>query len=189
MTSSRHHRIHLSINTEIITEPLYSFKHEVHLKNILKSSSHLSEHRIRLHYNDKSVILFKDINVLYSENHASMNPINTLRGQNAEFSTVTAGGAYSSHITSMWKTTCNFSHNIAYVTLSETAMKCCLSVGYLIMNCDRNSRDSSVGIATGYGMDSLCSIPGTDTSSQLPDRLWGPVGLPSKGYWGIFPPR
>jgi hypothetical protein len=80
-----------------------------------------------------------------------MNPINILRGQNAKFSTVIAGGAYSSHTTSMWKT-----------AFSKIAMKCCFSVGYIVMICNRNSLDISVGTTMGYEMDSRCSIPGTD---------------------------
>jgi hypothetical protein len=43
------------------------------------------------------------------------------------------------------------------------------------------SRDSSVGIATSYRLDGRCSIPGKGkkifSTSQRPDRLWGPSNL------------
>jgi hypothetical protein len=51
------------------------------------------------------------------------------------------------------------------------------------------SRDSSVGIATVYGMDRRGSIPGKGkrvfSYTQLWDRLWGPPSLLYSGYWGI----
>jgi hypothetical protein len=47
--------------------------------------------------------------------------------------------------------------------------------------CDgERSRGSSVGIATGYGMDGLCSIPGSArflSSPERPDQPWGPPSL------------
>jgi hypothetical protein len=53
------------------------------------------------------------------------------------------------------------------------------------------SRDSSVSIATGYGLDDRGSIPGGGwqffSSTLCPDRLLGPPSLLSKGYQGVFP--
>jgi hypothetical protein len=52
------------------------------------------------------------------------------------------------------------------------------------------SRDSSVGLATGHGLDGRGSIPGAVRrffSSQRPDRLWDPPSLPSNGYRSCFP--
>jgi hypothetical protein len=55
------------------------------------------------------------------------------------------------------------------------------------------SRDSAVGIATGYGLDYQgvgVQVPvgaRIFTSPCSPDRLWGLHHLLSKGYWGIFP--
>jgi hypothetical protein len=53
------------------------------------------------------------------------------------------------------------------------------------------SRDSSVGIVTGYGLDdrgSGGSFPEGGwkffSSPPRPERLWGPLSLLSSGYWG-----
>jgi hypothetical protein len=51
------------------------------------------------------------------------------------------------------------------------------------------SRDSSVGIATGYGLDALGLIPCNarfHSSPQPPHRIWGPPSLLSNVYLGIF---
>jgi hypothetical protein len=52
------------------------------------------------------------------------------------------------------------------------------------------SRHSSVGIATGYGLDGRGSIPnkakGFLSSPQRPDRPWDPPSLPSSEYRRFF---
>jgi hypothetical protein len=52
-------------------------------------------------------------------------------------------------------------------------------------------RDSSVGIAMGYGVDAQVSITGRGkrffSTPQRPDQLWGPDSLLSNGYLGLFP--
>jgi hypothetical protein len=54
------------------------------------------------------------------------------------------------------------------------------------------SRDSSVGIATGYGLDDRGVGVRVPVGSRIfcsplrPDRLWGPHNNLSNGYWGSF---
>jgi hypothetical protein len=54
-------------------------------------------------------------------------------------------------------------------------------------------RDSSVGIATRYGLDGRDSVPGRGRRSfstpQRPDPLWGPPSLLSNGHRRLFPRR
>jgi hypothetical protein len=54
-------------------------------------------------------------------------------------------------------------------------------------------RDSSVGIATGYGLDGRGSISGGGKrffcTPQHPDRLLGRSNLLSNGHRGLFPRR
>jgi hypothetical protein len=57
---------------------------------------------------------------------------------------------------------------------------------------DPLSRDSSVGIVTGYGLEYGAEVPvtvrsRTFSSPRRPDRLWGPPDLLSNGYREIFP--
>jgi hypothetical protein len=55
------------------------------------------------------------------------------------------------------------------------------------------SRDSSVGIATGYrlgygGVRVRVPVGSSIFSSpRHPDQFWGPPSLLSNGYWGLFP--
>jgi hypothetical protein len=53
------------------------------------------------------------------------------------------------------------------------------------------NRDSSVGIAPGYGLDGPGSIPGnarfsSSPQTSSPDWLWGPRSFLSKGYRWFF---
>jgi hypothetical protein len=63
----------------------------------------------------------------------------------------------------------------------------------LIRTVARMSRDSSVGTATGYGLDDRGVGVGVPVGSRIfssphrPDRLWGPPTLLSNGYLGFFP--
>jgi hypothetical protein len=55
------------------------------------------------------------------------------------------------------------------------------------------SRDSAVGMATGYGLDYRgvgVRVPvgaRIFSSPRRPDRLWGPPSLLSNRYWQLFP--
>jgi hypothetical protein len=57
----------------------------------------------------------------------------------------------------------------------------------------RSIRDSSVGIATGYGLDDRGVGVRVQVGSRIfsspsrPDRLWGPPSYLYNGYQGLFP--
>jgi hypothetical protein len=61
----------------------------------------------------------------------------------------------------------------------------------IIAEMDNNGYTSSVGIATGYGLDGWSSISSWGKrffcSPQCPYWLWGLPSLLSYGYWGTFP--
>jgi hypothetical protein len=82
---------------------------------------------------------------------------------------------------------------IKYQMTSGHTLKPCLRK-ILILSYYVKSRDSSVGIALGYGLDYLGSrvrFPvGAEnflSSPPRPERLWGPLSLLSNGYQGFFP--
>jgi hypothetical protein len=60
---------------------------------------------------------------------------------------------------------------------------------------EEESRDNSVGIATGYGLDDrgtgvrVAVDARIFSSPRRPDRFWGPPIILSNGYWGLFPRR
>jgi hypothetical protein len=53
--------------------------------------------------------------------------------------------------------------------------------------------NSSVSMATGYGLEGRSWFPGRRkrffSPPQRPDRLWGPPILLYNGYWGLLPRR
>jgi hypothetical protein len=64
---------------------------------------------------------------------------------------------------------------------------------FIAPNVVRRIRDSSVGTATGCGLDDREVRVGVPVGSRIlssprcPDRLWGPPSLLSNGYRGLLP--
>jgi hypothetical protein len=61
---------------------------------------------------------------------------------------------------------------------------------FILQSGESRSQDSSVSIASGYGLDGPGSIPSSTrffSSPQLPGRLSGPPSHLSNGYQGLFP--
>jgi hypothetical protein len=69
----------------------------------------------------------------------------------------------------------------------------CINTIYSSYSFYLRSRDSVVGIATGYGLDDQglgVGVPVRSknfSSPRFPNRLWGPLNLLSDGYRGLFP--
>jgi hypothetical protein len=68
-----------------------------------------------------------------------------------------------------------------------------LSINFWLESCSRGSRDSVVGIATGYRLDDrgirVRVLAGSRMFyySRRPDRLWCPPSLLCSGYRRLFP--
>jgi hypothetical protein len=75
-----------------------------------------------------------------------------------------------------------------YLRIWKEAFIVCLR---LVPDICVGSRDSSICIATGYGLDGQGWIPGRGrksfSSPQCPDRLCDPPSLLPNGYQGLFP--
>jgi hypothetical protein len=77
-----------------------------------------------------------------------------------------------------------FRSTVAFINIFLFLACCCVM-----------SRDSSVGIATGYGLDGrrvgvrVPVGPRIFSSPHRPDRLWGPPSLLPNGYRRFFPLR
>jgi hypothetical protein len=70
--------------------------------------------------------------------------------------------------------------------LKVLGLSLCAYIAYILIQ----RQDSSVGIVTGYGLDSWVSTPGSGNRffiiPQRPDRLWVPFSFLSNGYCGLF---
>jgi hypothetical protein len=80
------------------------------------------------------------------------------------------------------------------VDLAISVLAFCNLPAFLVISIrPQNSLDSSVGIATGCGLDDQgvgVRVPAGSrifSSPCRPDRLWGPPNSLANGYWGSFP--
>jgi hypothetical protein len=86
------------------------------------------------------------------------------------------------------------SHWVSWTLMQQLAVTSSSSIKLLaqinmLMSLLTCSWDSSVGIVTGYGLDSPGLIPGSArffSSPQHPYQLWGSPSLLSNGYWGLL---
>jgi hypothetical protein len=81
-----------------------------------------------------------------------------------------------------------------FYTMQINSTFCCSKIQYnTILLPKPGSRDSSVGIATSYGLDDQgvrVRVPVGSrifSSPRRPDRLWDTPSLLSNGYRGLFP--
>jgi hypothetical protein len=80
---------------------------------------------------------------------------------------------------------CSIDHFITLLQQQQVLLTCTLHQRL-------SNRGSSVGIATGYGMDDRGSFLGGGgweffSSMPCPDRFWGPYSILSNGFQGLFP--
>jgi hypothetical protein len=82
---------------------------------------------------------------------------------------------------------------IGAITVLQTNLKFLITYIFCFLHLFLWSRDSSVGIATGYrlgdrGVGVRVPVGSKIFSSPYrPDRLWGPPSLLLNGYRGLFP--
>jgi hypothetical protein len=82
---------------------------------------------------------------------------------------------------------------VKYVLNSSTTFHFLLNLFFSLPGHD-GSRDSTIGIATSYGLNSRglgVRVPVEGrfcSSSRRPGRFWGPPSVLSNGYRGFFPP-
>jgi hypothetical protein len=84
-------------------------------------------------------------------------------------------------------------HNLSVFTVKGSSVSCLLCLFFDPVG--EGTRDSSVDIANGYGLDDQevgVRVPVSSrifSSPRRPDRLWGPSSLLSNGYREHFPRR
>jgi hypothetical protein len=80
--------------------------------------------------------------------------------------------------------TCDYSPYV--ISSLTTGWICCLQLLLVLNSAVILSRDGSIIITTGNGMDGRGSVPGRAkklfSTPQCPDRLWGPPSLLHNGY-------
>jgi hypothetical protein len=84
-----------------------------------------------------------------------------------------------------------YSLDKCYQLLTMSHVLIILSASWELLRTGKVTRGSSVGIASGYGLDDQrvgvrVPVGSSILTSYRPDRLWGPPNLLTNGYRGLF---
>jgi hypothetical protein len=84
-------------------------------------------------------------------------------------------------------------HHLSQMNPFITLPSCSFKINFILISPSVRNRDSSVGIATGCGLDGRGVGVRVPVGAEFfyiprrPDRFWGPTCLLSNGYCGSYP--